>query len=117
MFVVPNTRWFGKRCWLWFVPGVTILTPILRKAGYEVAICEANVDNLTFDQVKEQIRAFGPDAIGISNMSVEYWRQLHECAKLAKEVDPSIITIAGGVHPTTCPERCMKDPNVDFVIQ
>lgn len=116
MFVVPNTRWFGKRCWLWFVPGVTILTPILRKHGFEVEILEANVDNLTLEETKERIKAFKPDVVGISNMSVEYWRQLHECAKLAKEVDPEIITIAGGIHPTILPERVMKDQNVDFII-
>ena len=116
MFVVPNTRWFGKRCWLWFAPAVTILAPLMRKHGYQVEILEANVDNLTFEQVKDRISAFGPDAIGITNMSVEYWKQLHECARAAKEVSPDIITIAGGIHPTTLPDRVMQDSNVDFVI-
>lgn len=116
MFIVPNTRWFGKRCWFWFVAGVTILTPIIKKNGFEVEILEANVDNLTIEETKDRIRTFGPDAVGISNMSVEYWRQLHECAKLAKEVSPEIVTIVGGVHSTTMPERVMEDTNVDFVI-
>jgi radical SAM superfamily enzyme YgiQ (UPF0313 family) len=116
MFVVPNTRWFGKRCWFWFVPAVTILVPILRDSGFDVEILEANIDNLTPEETKERIRAFAPDAVGISNMSVEYWRQLHECARLAKEVSPHIVTIAGGVHPTTLPEKVMQDANIDFVI-
>ena len=116
MFVVPNTRWFGKRCWLWFVPAVTIMVPILRENGFEVEILEANVDDLSPEQTRERIRSYAPDVVTISNMSVEYWKQLHECAKLAKEVSPEIITIAGGVHPTTLPERVMQDPNVDFVI-
>jgi radical SAM superfamily enzyme YgiQ (UPF0313 family) len=116
MFVVPNTRWFGKRCWFWFVPAVTILTPLLRGRGFEVEIVEANVDNLTLEETRERIREFSPGAVGISNMSVEYWKQLHACARLAKEVSPEIITIAGGVHPTTLPERVMADTNIDYVI-
>ena len=115
-FVVPNTRWFGKRCWMWDVPGVTILTPILKKNGYDVNVLEANLENLTFDQVKEGIKEYQPDVVGISNMSIEYWQQLHEVAKITKEVSQDIITVAGGIHATTLPERLMKDTNVDFVV-
>ena len=100
-FVVPNTRWFGKRSWTWDVPGVTILAPLLKKQGYDVDILEANLDNLTPDQVKQGIGEYGPDVVAISNMSIEYWAQLHEVAKLTKEVSKNIIVIAGGVHATT----------------
>ena len=86
MFVVPNTRWFGKRLWMWFVPGVTILTPILKENGIEVKICEANIDDLSFDEVENQIREYSPDMVGISNMSVEYWKQLHEVARITKKL-------------------------------
>jgi len=116
MFVVPNTRWYGKRLWMWFVPAVTILTPILRKRGINVKICEGNVDNLDQDQIKEEIQEYSPDMIGISNMSIEYWKQLHTVARLAKEVNDTIITVAGGVHPTTLPEKVMEDVNVDYVV-
>ena len=53
-FVVPNTRWFGKRSWTWDVPGVTILAPLLRKQGYDLDILEANLENLTPDQVQHK---------------------------------------------------------------
>ena len=115
-FVVPNTRWFGKRCWLWDVPGVTILAPLLKKNGYDVDILEANLDNLSPEQVKKAIHEYGPDVVGISNMSIEYWSQLHEVAKLTKEVSRNIVTIAGGVHATTLPDRLMQDKNVDYTI-
>ncbi|MBF0186369.1 MAG: radical SAM protein [Magnetococcales bacterium] len=115
-FLVPNTRWFGKRQWLWFTPAVPMLTPVLQQYGLEVEILEANIDNLTRDQVKERIRAFQPDIVGITNMSLEYWRQGHHAAQLAKEVDPAIITIMGGVHATTLPEKVMEDINIDHVI-
>ena len=114
--MVPNTRWFGKRCWTWDVPGVTILAPLLKKNGYDVDILEANLDNLSPEQVKQGIYEYGPDVVGISNMSIEYWSQLHEVAKITKEVSRNIITIAGGIHATTLPDRLMQDTNVDYTI-
>ena len=115
-FVVPNTRWFGKRCWMFDAPGVTILAPLLKKNGYDVNILEANIENLTPEQVKQGIGEYGPDVVGISNMSIEYWAQLHEVAKLTKEVNRNIITIAGGIHATILPDRFMQDKNVDYTV-
>jgi len=92
-FVVPNTRWFGKRWWGFDVPGVTVLAPLLKKNGYDVDILEGNMDNLSPDEVRQGIKDYAPDVVGISNMSIEYWSQLHEVAKLAKEVNKDIITI------------------------
>ncbi len=116
MFVVPNTRWFGKRCWLWFTPSVCLLTPIIRNYGLEVEVVEANIDNLSPERVKERIKSFEPDIVGLTNLSIEYWRQAHLTAKLAKEVDSKIITVFGGVHPTIMPQRVLEDSNIDYVV-
>jgi len=101
---------------MWFNPAVAILVPILKNYGLEVEILEANIDNLTDSQVADRIKSFQPDIVGITNMSLEYWRQLHFSAKIVKDVSDNIITILGGVHPTTMPHRVMKDPNIDYVI-
>lgn len=116
LFVVPNSRWFGKRCWMWFTPSVTLLAPIVKALGYQVEVVEANIDNLSRDEVRERVRAFAPDVVGITSMSLEYWRQAHETARLVKEADPKIVTVMGGVHPTSLPERVMADANIDFAI-
>lgn len=116
MFVIPNTRWFGKRHWLWFNPATFMLVPILRKLGFDVEILEANIDNLNREQMKERIRQYAPDVVGISNMSLEYWKQAHASAQIAKEVNPEIITVMGGVHATTLPEKILEDENFDYVI-
>jgi anaerobic magnesium-protoporphyrin IX monomethyl ester cyclase len=116
LFLVPNTRWFGKRHWNWFTPAVALLAPVLEGHGLEVEIIEANIDNLSRDQVKDRIKDYGADVVGISNMSLEYWRQAHLCAELVKQVDSNITTIMGGVHPTTMPEKVMEDSNIDFVV-
>lgn len=116
MFIVPNTRLFGKRYWLWFNPAIFTLVPILRKFGIDVEILEANIDNLNQEQMKQRIKQYVPDMVGISNMSLEYWKQAHVAAQIAKEVDPEIITVMGGVHATTLPEKILEDQNFDYVI-
>ena len=116
LFIVPNSRWFGKRCWLWYTPAVPILVPILRQHGISVDVLEANIDNLSANDVRAKISASAPDMVGITNMSLEYWRQPHLCAQLAKEVDKNIITLMGGVHPTTLPRKVMEDENIDHII-
>ncbi|MBF0382581.1 MAG: radical SAM protein [Magnetococcales bacterium] len=95
---------------------MALLTPILKAHNFDVEIVEANIDNLNRDQVKDLVREIAPDAVGISNMSLEYWRQAHLCAKLVKDVDQNITTIMGGVHPTTMPEKVMEDINLDYVV-
>jgi len=116
MFLVPNTRWFGKRCWMWFTPAVALLVPVLKQYGLEVGVLEANIDNLGPEDLKSRIRDFRPDMVGITNMSLEYWRQAHFSAQLVKDVDANIITVMGGVHPTTLPQKVMADPAIDHII-
>ena len=116
MFLVPNTRWFGKRCWMWFTPAVALLIPILKQYGLEVGVLEANIDNLGPEELKSQIRDFKPNMVGITNMSLEYWRQAHFSAQLVKDVDPGITTVMGGVHPTTLPRKVMDDAAIDYII-
>ena len=87
MFVIPNSSWFGKRYWEWFTPAVTLLVPILKNQGLEVKVLEANIDNLSLEQTKKGIEEYQPDVVGISNMSIEYWRHPHYVAKITKEIN------------------------------
>jgi len=116
VLLVPNTRWFGKRCWMWFTPAVPYLTAVLNRRRVPFSVLEANIDDLTPEAVAVRLAELAPDAVAIPCMSLEYWRQAHEAARLAKEAGPDIVTILGGAHPTSLPERVMEDPNVDYLV-
>ena len=88
----------------------------MKQRGVDVEIIEANIDNLTPEEVKERIRSLRPSVAGIPGMSLEYWRQAHRTAQLVKEVDRSITTVLGGALPSSLPERVLEDDNVDYVI-
>jgi len=71
---------------------------------------------LPFDEIERRIRRFKPDLVGISCIFSSQFRNVAEIAKRAKDADPNIATVTGGVHPSFLPELSMKRcPELDFI--
>ena len=66
---------------------------------------------------KKEVEKFLPDCVGISVLSSEYASILDTTAAIVKEVDKSIITIAGGVHVTTQYYRVLENKDIDYAIR
>lgn len=60
------------------------------------------------------VKDYKPDLVGVTSTTAIYPLGLG-CAQLAKEVDPSIKTVFGGIHPTLCPEDVIVEDAVDMV--
>lgn len=58
---------------------------------------------------------FGPDAVGISAMSVDH-AVLKDLAAAIKKRHPELPIVAGGAHPTTYAEDTLSTGDIDFVI-
>jgi len=71
---------------------------------------------LSYDDIKERIACFKPDLVGINCQFSRQYRVYHDMFRLVKEVDPNIITIAGGPHATVCPEDLLNDKNCDYLL-
>lgn len=54
-----------------------------------------------------------PQLVGVTFIASEFPAGMH-IFRLVKEYDPNIITVAGGLHATLCPEH-FSDPCVDIV--
>jgi len=54
-----------------------------------------------------------PDIVGLTIITSEFDASL-EIFKAVKRYDPSIVTVAGGLHTTLCPED-FSDPAIDVV--
>jgi magnesium-protoporphyrin IX monomethyl ester (oxidative) cyclase len=71
---------------------------------------------LTDDEIKKWIADFKPDAVGVSNMfSNGLPMSLHTC-HLVKEVDPDIVVVLGGTHPSTLPADCLNQGEMDYIV-
>jgi|TARA_Y100001960_G_scaffold169124_1_gene177558 anaerobic magnesium-protoporphyrin IX monomethyl ester cyclase len=115
-WIIPNTRWFGKRYWnhIPYVEG--ILTAVLRRDNFSVNVIDANGDDLSEDDVSSRLSDLAPNIVAVSCMSVEYKRSAHACFEIAKNISTQIPTIIGGVYPSISPDATFLDQNIDYLV-
>lgn len=110
--------------------GLSLLSAIAKRQGHEVNLAYSAALfhdrwNLEIpwlakyfddrDEVIKTIRATNPDVLVFSCLTATYQWMLG-VAKQAKEINPNVKTIFGGVHISAVPERVLKNPQVDFVV-
>jgi len=66
-------------------------------------------------EVSKFISDFDPDFVGVSSIFSNQSDNVHRMLKIAKEVNPEIITGIGGAHARYFPESCLEDTNLDVV--
>lgn len=111
--------------------GLAYIAAVLENSGYTVSILDAVVEGfnreefagknlvtygLSFEEIEERIRDFDPDYVGISCLFSTQSTNAHRICGIAKRVNPNIITVMGGAHPSALPAETLKDENVDFVV-
>jgi len=98
--------------------GLLYLASVLRRefpGELEIDLVEQALYDLSLDQMGERIRDFGPDLIAFSCLSVEA-EEMHRVAALAKQIQPSCLTVFGGPHASSFFDFSLKDPNLDFAV-
>jgi anaerobic magnesium-protoporphyrin IX monomethyl ester cyclase len=81
---------------------------------HDVKVLDTQVEELNFDQIKQEIQDYNPDVVGMTTMSFT----ISDCltvAELAKEVNKEIKVVFGGPHPHIFPKETINLPNVDFL--
>ncbi len=102
----------------WMPLGMVYVAGSLQKAGYDVSIYDAMSKFHTFDDIRKHIQDFDPDAVG----TAAYTSSIYDAVsvlRIAKEVNPEIITLLGGIHANFCWEELLRtDGNiVDYIIR
>lgn len=118
VLVVPNFNWTDTDAiTTWhFIPYNLCLIAAVIENQYDVEIIDANLNNYSPEQFGEIITRLSPDVVGISVLMDKYGVTGHKAAEIVKEVNSEIITVFGGVYPTTNPELVARDDNIDFVV-
>jgi radical SAM superfamily enzyme YgiQ (UPF0313 family) len=103
--------------------GVGYLMSVCRQKGHEVEFVHYSAENPYFDtknkglshsRIARVIAATRPDVAGFSCVTDNYRHQLQIAAEL-KRLLPEVITLFGGVHSTSVPERVIERAEVDSV--
>lgn len=127
LFVAPPYHCWGVQViGTWPPLQIAYLAGVALEAGYEARVFDAMNKNLTFDDVRAEIERYQPDIVlsmdylpvsgAISTATVP---AALKTLAIAKEVDPGIVTIIAGPHPTFLFKEILSDPvsPPDFVLR
>ena len=95
--------------------GLSYVAGALVKAGYKVEMLDNYLLKKPIGEVKEIVKRFSPQIVGITCGSVTFSRCI-ETAKAVKDVLPSCKVVVGGWHPSYLPESLLQHPEIDYVI-
>lgn len=97
--------------------GLAYIASVLESNGYDVAIIDANAEQLPVKEIVRRVFQFKADIAGLSAVTATV-HACHQIASELKKLDNSIVTIIGGVHATALPEETLKDfVCFDFLIK
>ncbi|MFA4827212.1 MAG: radical SAM protein [Candidatus Shapirobacteria bacterium] len=110
--------------------GLASVAAYLEVHGYSVAIIDVLAEGLntiikahhairvglTPNQIVQKIKYYQPDIIGVSSMFTAFATDAYEITKLAKKVNPKILTILGGSHASILPKVVLSQKSVDLVV-
>src|SRR5262245_32220650 len=96
--------------------GMLVLAAVARQRGHEVAIFDAKGSGETPAHVAQQILAFRPHVVGFSATTISV-TNAGRTAELLKQSAPQIVTVVGGPHVSSIPERTLAGfPALDYGI-
>ena len=86
--------------------GLGYIATALRKAGHGVQILDCNKEKLSFQDFERFVIQEEPDAIGFQVFSCDV-DSVKRSLEIVKRINPSIITMIGGAHPSGAPQEAM----------
>ncbi|OGW25229.1 MAG: magnesium-protoporphyrin IX monomethyl ester oxidative cyclase [Nitrospirae bacterium GWC2_42_7] len=102
---------------VWMNVGFVYIAGSLRAAGYDPFIYDAMSYWHGYEDIQKKITDLKPDVVATTAFTAEIVDAL-KVLKLARDINPEIITVIGNVHPTFCYEEIFKDHHmyVDYVV-
>ncbi|MBN2208254.1 MAG: cobalamin-dependent protein [Candidatus Coatesbacteria bacterium] len=92
-----------------------IASSLEKKNDCQVEILDSQVEQLSYEQLEEEIKKRKPDVVGITTMTFTLLDVI-KTAWLAKRINPNTKVILGGPHVIIYPEETISIPEVDFVV-
>lgn len=103
---------------VWLNVGFVYIAGSLRAAGFDPIIYDAMSYWHGYDDIEKRITDIMPDVVATTAFTAEMVDAL-KVLKLAKGINPKIITVIGNVHPTFCYEEILRESGncVDFIVR
>ncbi len=92
------------------------LAGAVREAGFEPVIYDAMTKRHGFKEIAKTINDIKPAYVASTAITSTVLDSL-EVLRIAKDINPAIVTIIGGVHPSFLYEEVLENNYVDFVVR
>jgi len=110
--------------------GLAYIAAILEQQGIEVKIldclAEGQLEGFPYgDEIRYglidaaiacEVERFRPDLVGVSCLFSNKAWDAHNICRIVKQVNPEIVTVMGGAHPSALQKETLRDRNVDYVV-
>nr|Q7X2C7.1 RecName: Full=Anaerobic magnesium-protoporphyrin IX monomethyl ester cyclase; Short=MPE cyclase [Rubrivivax gelatinosus]AAP73428.1 anaerobic Mg-protoporphyrin IX monomethyl ester cyclase [Rubrivivax gelatinosus] len=119
LFIHPNYHSGGAEiAGNWPPAWVAYLAGYLKAGGYtDVIFVDAMTNDLSEDQVREKITTLKPDIVGCTAITPAIYKA-ERTLQIAKEVNPDIVTVLGGIHGTFMYPQVLKEaPWIDAIVR
>jgi anaerobic magnesium-protoporphyrin IX monomethyl ester cyclase len=103
---------------VWLNVGFVYIAGSLRAAGYDPVIYDAMSSWHGYEEIEKRITDFKPDVVATTAFTAEIVDAL-KVLKLARDINPRIVTVIGNVHPTFCYKEILREHHtyVDFIVR
>ncbi len=118
LVTVPYHSGVVESAGTWLNVGFVYIAGSLRAAGYEVDYYDAMSLWHNEDDIRKRLEDFRPDVVCTSAFTAAIVAATG-LLRLAKAVDPEIVTVIGNVHATFCYEEMLRADHdaIDFVVR
>jgi anaerobic magnesium-protoporphyrin IX monomethyl ester cyclase len=119
LFIHPNYHSGGAEiAGNWPPAWVAYLTGYLKADGYtDVHFVDAMTHHLSDEEVEARIREIAPDIVGCTAITPAIYKA-EKLLQVAKQVNPAIVTVLGGIHGTFMYPQVLKEaPWIDAVVR
>ncbi len=118
LVTVPYHSGVVESAGTWLNVGFVYIAGALREAGYEVDYYDAMSLWHKEDDIRKRLEDFRPDVVATSAFTAAIVAATG-LLRLAKEVDPEIVTVIGNVHATFCYNEMLNADRdaIDFVVR
>ena len=103
---------------VWMNVAFVYIAGSLRAAGYAPVIYDAMSYFHDYEEIRRRIEEVRPDVVATTAFTAEIVDAL-KVLKLAKGINPEIVTVIGNVHPTFCYEEILREHYgyVDYIVR
>ncbi len=102
----------------WPPAWVAYIGGALKQAGFEhITFIDAMTNDLSDEALRDQLIEAKPDVVGTTAITPSIYKA-ERALEIAKEIDPKIITILGGIHATFMYKQVLSEaPWIDAIVR